>query len=176
MTQELLNILNPVRRMKVEDFEKISLAIAKNDLKREPAISELDFLYKKLTKRYEAITSQPLTKAMFVCEVEKPKAVRITSADQLMPEAYINDSDEYTKAQSQLWFAGFEMKGNKIIFRSSLSILFTQSSVSLEYAGISYLHKLRVFDLITEIDRYNRTATTPINISFTENFANEILK
>lgn len=179
MTQELLKIVNPVRVMKVEDWKKIADAIVGND---DDAISIMEddlqpYNIIKLIQRYEALTSQPLKKEMFVCEVEKPKVDSEFEYDK-------GELSEYTKAQESLWFDGFDNEAELVIKNQGLTIIFPVKNrddskevcFRFRYDNLIDIAKCTVYDFIYLIDRYNRTATTPITINFTENFLNQLLR
>lgn len=169
MTQELLKILNPVRVRKVEDWIKAGAIVYEVDEREYPADAKLQAV--TLIQRYEALTSQPLKKEMFVCEVEKP-------TDMYMGEQYYGAAmDEYNKAQEKVWFEGFERNVNIIIFSKSFEFYEDELIVPTTHNVRYYVIKNpTVSDFIIEIDRFNRTSSTPINISFTENFLNQLLR
>lgn len=170
MTQELLKIVNPVRVMKVEEWIKMAEFL-------DRAIYSTDTFEKayQLQTRYEALTSQPLKKSMFVCEVEEPKAVPDGSGG-----VDFEGVKAYTKAQESLWFEGFDSaKGDSKLFHTSGMELFTGTYIPSQlWVSDKKIHDgiETVFDLIIEISRYNRTAKEPITINFTENFCKELLK
>lgn len=182
MTQELLKILNPVRILKVEDWQKMAIKVRNYESSNEL----VDLSHKAsafdLIQHYEALTSQPLTKAHFVCEVEEPALYRNWVADKTpdLPGVNMDNCNEYTKAQSQLIFAGFVQmdKESMIVYHTGIegmSLSLSAKNIRIDnYFSADCIET--VFDFIIEIDRYNRTATTPINISFTENFCKELLK
>lgn len=186
MTQELLKILNPCRILKVkEDWIKMAAKIKNVNQSEYPRDTAL--MATHLMERYEQLTSQPLNKEMFVCEVEKPiipsMAWQSATAEKLQSRRadYEINQQEYTKAQESLWFEGFELSNDTYtVFNSEFEIWFSSQSKPRiwfsSYEDCTLNKNPSLFDFIIEIDRYNRTATTPITINFTENFCKELLK
>lgn len=121
-----------------------------------------------------------LKKEMFVCEVEKPDFTGTETHTNYSPEA----DGEYQAAQSQIWFEGFEeSKKLEIQFEVfmpnyPIGIEFNKNKPVLVFGRKETMVRemFDVYDFIYHIDRYNRTASTPIKINFTENFVKALLQ
>ena len=113
-----------------------------------------------------------LKKEMFVCGVEKPKMKEGYSGRS--EDIYESDLWQYQSAQEKVWFEGFEVNGHQILFGNTAMVLnhkydvltITSNAIN-EYNAVDHP---TVFDLIIELDRYNRTAKEKIEINWTENF------
>lgn len=183
MTQELLKILNPCRGMKVEDWLKMAEIIMNDDRSSEAWAIQL-------MERYEVLTSQPLTKEMFVSTVQKPtdieyKLVKGIVLGDYRTQSIMDKVEEYDNAQEKVWFEGFEPIRNssevKILLppdNKAFTVDVYQKDTFIKFflQMPIYLSQATLFDFIYQVDLYNRTASTPINISFTEQFCQELLK
>lgn len=136
-----------------------------------------------------------LRKEMFVCEVEMPimKEVSVMDydvdtdegmerwfKDLGLDDAGIAKYHQYNQALSKVWFDEFESsKGdNKLYHLTGLELFvgyYIPAQLWINDKCVSQNIKT-VFDFIIELDRYNRTASTPIQIQFTENFVEELIK
>lgn len=204
MIEQIAAIINPVRVMKVEDWMKVANVLRVEKVKETNGLwsanSYSDYKNKKfieLLSRYESLTSQPLTKEMFVCDVDRPKEFDLYLHGLLnMQDAF--SSEEYGKwlvecrtyqaAQSKLWFEGFEIDEDcEDCVNGGLSIHFQtlltkRKRVVIWAAGKVILRVIlrdenpTISDLITEISRYNRTESKPVEIKLSENFIREVVK
>lgn len=115
-----------------------------------------------------------LTKEMFVNSVEKP-------TDMYMGEQYYGAaSDEYQAAQEKVLFEGFEIEHHYVRMSNVKSpIQFYPNDSTLLISGYRIydvlVKKATLSDFITEISRYNRTATKPIEIKWTPNVIKKLL-
>lgn len=113
-----------------------------------------------------------LTKDRFVCEVEKP---RWTLQMRLDSEEYKNTVKEWWENHgSKVWFEGFELEEQALLTCGSCYIIFSNLGARL---GINdrEIKRPSIFDLIIELDHYNRTAKEPIKIMWTEAFLTQLL-
>lgn len=189
-TKQILSILNPLRVLKVNEWmeisdiikaERIAIGKLKHD---DPLLLWRDSYALSRIATYETITSLPLTKEMFVCEVEKPKQFDSFLAyghEQGNPYAanHNKQMEAYIEAQSKVLFEGFFQ------FHNQSTILYDVQNVSFSIKD----NNIRISDLLTpphsvitigdfiyQIDLYNRTATTPITLRVNENFVKNLLK
>lgn len=121
-----------------------------------------------------------LTKSMFVCELQKPKPFDSFLAyghDKGNPyaENHKKQTEAYQVAQSQVLFDGFEETVKNILVCGGFKLDFDGNTMIYSSAGIAMPKCFTLSDFITEITRYNKTASTPIEIKWTENFAKQLL-
>lgn len=187
-TKKILSILNPLRVLKVEDWiriseiikaERIAIGKLKHD---DPLLLWRDSYALGRIATYETITSLPLTKEMFVGQ---PQAViEVEEGVEGFEAGKYFTKDDIEEAQSQVLFEGFESisKSEVKILLGANNIPFVvdvyqkETFISFFLQSPIYLRKATISDFITEIDRYNRTATTPITIRVNENFVKNLLK
>lgn len=181
MTQEILNILNPVHMPTVEEFMRIAeLSLFASDLPKHTwTFGDKQQAAIELMQSWESITKQPLKKSHFVCEVEKPvnyesylhyQKTGLIPCDTLEQIEWVEKCQAYQSALKEVIFEGF---GGDI-----MSVFFPQCVIHFGKTGIllcmgseavGQVWVSTIFDFIFHIDRYNRT-TTPILINFTSNF------
>lgn len=205
MTDKILSKLNPVHLPTVSAWMEIAhLSKKQND--RENHVTDTDIAIqlqsrfeeltrgKWVTEKVDEVQEncsipridiygkvfQPalLRKEMFVCEVERPKP--FYTLDEEDEVAYGNALLRHQLAQSQIWFEGFEKEGELAYRNGRLLIIFPSNDKEVRfrfaYDNVIDVAHCAVFDFLYFIDRYNRTASSPIKINWTENFIKQLLK
>lgn len=175
----LLPLLNPAGNLTVEKAEEIARLIC-NERERF-TYGDQDGETIRLIKSYEKFKEKKLSKEMFVCEVEHPVLKEANDFNILGTTDYYHKKADYIAAERKVIFEGFEVMGDvawikqirstrdvvRILFNPEFSILYSFFGTRIKKATIG--------DLFTEIERYNRTATSKIELKFTENVLKELL-
>lgn len=159
-------------------------------IKRFESITRGKFVYDGETSQEIAASEksgkrvwQPalLTKEMFVNTAKRP----VDEEWNLERDKEIAD---YEAAQKKLWFKGFEIIEQEggcthlssgqidLKFWADGSIEFDIGMDGSDSDAAMCSKDLTPFDFLTELDRYNRHATTPIHLEWSEDFLNELLK
>lgn len=131
---------------------------------------ELNSTHGKLCRRNPTNTKKYwqhvlLKKEMFVCEVDKPSDKHYNSG--ALGEAQKKYAkEEYTQAQSKVWFEGFEGVRGAISHKSGMVVLTSKVLIVKDVI----LRNATVFDFIIECER------AKAEVNWTENFINELLK
>lgn len=115
-----------------------------------------------------------LKKSHFICEVEKPKNYDLQVGNYAESITEQNKCNEYTMQLKEVLFEKFETKSKSELRskRDDVSIYFPYPLLLIQR---KYEFRVdTISDLIFEIDRYNRTATTPIVINWTENIISKL--
>lgn len=185
--KEILEIINPIGKLKVEDFGEIAKILEVIDDKKDNVEYEPDSIlplinYKAraymLMSRYESLTSQLLRKEMFV-NTDKQDDLSFAEFDRTA----------WKEKEEKVWFDGFEAKplsDNMRCYTSGINqvtVYFggTKCSVWIgdteeQFTNLKSKANCTVYDLIYHISKYNETAKEPIRINFTENFLKQLLK
>jgi len=155
--------------MEIAEIRCIDLKSDLDNAFKEPLIA---IQFKKLMQRFEELVRKVLlTRQMFVCGAMKPSSVS---------DFYEEQEDEYIQAQSKLIFAGFEISETFSLRCGVLRIHVINWESSTWNFQFPYRPEVTikyptVFDLLIELDRYNRTAKEKIEIKWTENFVKELI-
>lgn len=173
---EVLNIISPVRVLKISEWQAIA-EIVETEFHPPEAlhVEEINSTAIHLLSRFESLTSQPLTKEMFVNPMEKPTE----ESYGVDKSGYQFHLAEYQAAQSKIWFEGFETFEGSIQAKSNgRAIRVYINEPSGMYIGAKYIQLTSptVLDLIYQIDLFNRTAQSKININYSQNFIKELLQ
>ncbi len=203
MTTELLNKINeklsPVRVLKVQDWMEIADVLSEIDIRimgdraKNPITNDLNSYrasYKywrtvsQLQSRCETLTSARLEKGHFVCEVEKKKCrcqchtnKAIKHIEACCENGYVVNPLEEMQAQEKVWFAGFEAYYQNSVRHSNNGFTLEWDADLMIYTSMDFSMKLplTVFDFIYHITKYNETATSKIEIQFTEQFVKALV-
>lgn len=151
---------------------------------KNPNISDTEYLHEVDEARFSARKVwQPslLKKEHFVCDVEKPKPFyTLDLQDEI---SYGNDCLKYQSAKDQLIFEGFESYGNNMhmgeeIWHNTnrIHLYYRKDKQSQFFVKIGNYERFpeTLFDLIIELDRFNRTVI-PIKINFSESFIKKLI-
>ena len=202
MTQSILDILNPVHILTPDEALKISglyYVGKKPSVPLEHALVHTAFkvlqryeelvLGKKVveghTTKYEVWQPALLKKEMFVSK--EPHDFEVLANAKCSGWDYLPNCDtryydkvSYEAAQQDLIFEGFEMQEYEMpkvtSFKTlAVEVLFGDDWCRLFIDGWCVAEAPTMFDLLIEIDRYNRTASKPIELKFTPAFCDKLL-
>lgn len=191
--QQIKSIISPLRVLKVSDFEKI-VSITYSHINRDNDYGNSIYYIglRNIISRYESLTSQPLTKEMFVCQVEKPNKVGSFKLAIGEDSEYVNKLlNLYQAALKKLWFEGFENTSDYYVENSRIGIDFQveigngniNDYTVIDVLGENQLEdeihlpiNATVSDLIYHISKFNETASKPVEINVTDIFIQELIK
>lgn len=174
MTQQLLNILNPVRRLTVAEWIQIAEIIQyKSDKYYDKGFDVTRLIFVKLMQRLEELTKKQLTKKDFVCEVEQPKLENYGGGYSMeLLKQFKQLESTYEAAQREVIFEGFEKLNDESVHVSGHLFIVGNGYLFVE---TNRVYQATLFDLIYHVTKYNETATTKIELKFTPDFVNKLL-
>lgn len=174
MKEQILSILNDSphelnsgRAMRIADAQMVVPIsdISPNDLNaNERWIAERDSRALAILQSFEAFKKMRLEKGHFVCERDAP----------IIPDTI--RVEIYESALKKVIFAGFKQSIDLPRIYSGSGILielvfYDDGNVGVFIKGvcIAAILNATIGDLLTEIERYNRTATSPIHLEYNDN-------
>lgn len=199
LEQKINSILSPVRVLSVDEWEKIAAEIIKEKAKEFTRFKYSSDDEKSLTiqliSRFESLTRGKWVEEGVITRGAEPNYHVVPNEHKFYTsgnKAYCDCglTTEYnkvwqpallTKEILEKWFEGFEnhKRDSTIIYhkKRTPAIIFhaTYTQILLRAKSIE-LDKPTVFDLIIELDRYNRTAEKKIPVYYSINFIKELLK
>lgn len=130
----------------------------------------------RIMSRYETLTSQALTKEMFI------NPIKVIDEDWNLELE--REKLDYTAAQKKVWFAGFVpnvfTKENHLYYSTGIECISwssTDTNLRLPNGKLTELGSVvTIADLIYNITKYNETATSKITLSWTEAFVEALNK
>lgn len=161
MSQKIMETLNPAHIIKWSECKRIVNIICDDEESQYPDRKELDILMQS----FERVMQMPLTKEMFVCEVEEPDS---WNNDGLLDgDKYAKDVRDYNEQKGKVLFEGFEKTEGFLIIMDA-NIFYNTEDNSL-MRGASIIWNPTIGDLFIEIERYNRTAAQKIVLNWAPN-------
>lgn len=180
MKDKILPLLTPAGNLTCAKAMEIATSLMKVSISDIPPtdihgnerwIAERNVRFINLLQSYEALLNKKLSKEMFVCEATEPYAEEfiIDKHNTVNDLAYREAKDDYELAQSKVFFEWFEKAEDGV----SNGVVYIEDGklwINGYFKGV--VKTLR--SLFLRIELYNETATSKIELKFTENILKEL--